>query len=199
MSLSEAPLVPQRRHGAELENALLEAAWDELTDRGYDSFTIDAVAVRAHTSRAVLYRRWPTKQDLVKAAIAGRGFQQTLEIPDTGSLRGDLIEFMNLANGSRAQKGLVLVTRLGAFYSDTGANLTDLRSGLMQVRSDAIDHMLRRAADRGEIDPAKLTPRIRRVAFDLFLYELMITLKPVPQGTISEIVDEIFLPLVAVS
>jgi AcrR family transcriptional regulator len=196
MSLSVGSSAQRRRHGAELQKALLDAAWEELVEGGYDSFAIDAVAARAHTSRAVLYRRWPTKQDLVKAAIASRGFQQAIEIPDTGTLRGDLIEFMNQANGSRAQKGLVLVTRLGAFYSDTGTNLADLRQGLVHARSDAIDHMLQRAVDRGEIDPAKLTPRVRRVAFDLFLHELMMTLQPVPKHVITEIVDEIFLPLV---
>jgi AcrR family transcriptional regulator len=199
MSLSADPSAQRRRHGAELQTALLEAAWEELVESGYDSFTIDAVAVRAHTSRAVLYRRWPTKQDLVKAAIASRGFHQTIEIPDTGTLRGDLIEFMNQANGSRAQKGLALVTRLGAFYNDTGTNIADLRQGLVHARSDAIDHMLQRAVDRGEIDPAKLTPRVRSVTFDLFLHELMTTLQPVPQNVITEIIDEIFLPLVTLS
>ena len=47
----------QRRRGIALEEALLDAAWAELTERGYDGFTIDAVAARAGTSRAVLYRR----------------------------------------------------------------------------------------------------------------------------------------------
>ncbi|MDM4762990.1 TetR/AcrR family transcriptional regulator [Galbitalea sp. SE-J8] len=199
MYLDEATPTARRRYGKELENALLDAAWDELVGKGYDAFTIESVAERAQTSRNVLYRRWPTKQDLVKAAIASRGFQQAIEIPDTGTLRGDLLEFMNAANGSRAQKGLALVTRLGAFYSDTGSNLADLRKGLVQIRSDAIDRMLQRAVDRGEIDPARLTPRIRRVAFDLFLHELMVSLQPVPESTIIEIVDEVFLPLVAVT
>lgn len=197
MSLIEPPVVQRRRRGAELEAALLDAAWAELAERGYDSFTIDAVAARARTSRAVLYRRWPTKPDLVKAAIGSRGFESTAEIPDTGTLRGDLIEFMTKANGSRAQRGLVLVTRLGAFYSDTGTNLVGLREGFLQGRASAIDLMMQRAVDRGEIDPARLTPRVRRVAFDLVLHELMVTLQPVPQSVICEIVDEIFLPLVA--
>ncbi len=88
------------------------------------------------------------------------------------------------------------MTRLGAFYSDTGTNLAGLRQGLVQARSEAIDQMLQRAVERGEIDPAKLTPRVRRVTFDLFLHELMVTLQPVPGSVIGEIVDEIFLPLV---
>ena len=61
---------PRRRRGDVLERALLDAAWAELEDSGYDDLTIDAVAQRAGTSRAVLYRRWPNKQDLMLAALA---------------------------------------------------------------------------------------------------------------------------------
>lgn len=199
MSLTEDPPAARRRHGAELEAALLDAAWDELAERGYDAFTIDAVATRAHTSRAVLYRRWQSKQELVSAAIGSRGFQQTTEIPDTGSLRGDLLEFLKNASRSRTQKGLVLITRLGAFYSETGTNLAQLRAGFLQGRTEALDVMLQRSVDRGEVDPAKLTPRVKRVAFDLFLHELTMTLEPVPDTSIHEIVDEVFLPLVRMS
>ena len=68
MSL-KARVPPQRRRGEVLEKALLDAAWAELTERGYDDLTVDAVATRAGTSRAVLYRRWPSKQELVLATL----------------------------------------------------------------------------------------------------------------------------------
>jgi len=55
---------------------------------------------------------------------------------------------------------------------------------------------MRRAVQRGEIDPARLTPRIAALPFDLVRHEVMMTLAPVPKDTIIEIVDDIFLPLV---
>src|SRR4051812_8267090 len=134
MALSGVPEIQGRRHGAELQTALLDAACDELVEQGYDAFTIDAVAVRERPSRAGLYRRCPPKPDPGKAAIASPPIQQSLEIPDTGTIRGGLIAFMRLANGSRAQQGLVLITRLGAFFSDAGTSLTELRRGLVQAR-----------------------------------------------------------------
>lgn len=196
MYLAETTPKPRRRYGKELEDALLDAAWEEVVAKGYDDFTIEAVAERARTSRNVLYRRWPTKPELVKAAIRSRGVQQTLETPDTGSLREDLIEFIATANGPRAQKGLALLARLGAFYTETGASLASLRSGLGKARSEAMDLMLQRAAERGEIDPTRLTPRIRRIVFDLFLHQLLTTMEPVSEHDIIEIIDEVFLPLV---
>ena len=66
----------RRRRGATLEKALLDATWEELVEKGYDGLTIESVAERAQTARAVIYRRWPSKPELVRAAhddlVAGR-------------------------------------------------------------------------------------------------------------------------------
>jgi hypothetical protein len=52
------------------------------------------------------------------------------------------------------------------------------------------------AVERGEVDPAKLTPRVRSVALDLFRHELLMTHRAVPDDVLASIVDEIVLPLV---
>jgi hypothetical protein len=59
-----------------------------------------------------------------------------------------------------------------------------------------LDGVIRRAIDRGEISPDRLTERITRLPLDLFRCELLMTLLPVPDNVIEEIVDTIFLPLV---
>ena len=100
MSLKDA-MPPQRRRGEALETALLDAAWAELAERGYDELTIDAVATRAGTSRAVLYRRWPGKPELVLAALVHQVENRTVEAPDTGSLRGDVVALLSEANKVR--------------------------------------------------------------------------------------------------
>src|ERR1700742_559320 len=63
----------QRRRGEELEAALLDAAWDELVEAGFAKLTMESVAARAKTGVAVLYRRWPRKDDPVLAAIRVHG------------------------------------------------------------------------------------------------------------------------------
>ena len=62
------PKAARRRHGEELQAALLEAAWEELVETGYAKLTMESVARRAHTGIAVLYRRWANKDQLVLAA-----------------------------------------------------------------------------------------------------------------------------------
>ncbi|MFA1705544.1 TetR/AcrR family transcriptional regulator [Mycobacterium intracellulare] len=187
--------VARRRRGPALEEALLDAAWTELTERGYDELTIDAVAVRAGTSRAVLYRRWPNKQELVLAAVAHEVAKDVVVAPDTGSLRGDAIALLRQANKVRVGLVVPLLTRLGGFYQQTGSSLADLETLVRGRRDAALDQAIQRAIDRGEIEPDQVTERIARLPVDLFRYEVLMTLRPLPDEAIEEIVDTVWLPL----
>jgi AcrR family transcriptional regulator len=195
MSLKSAG-VPQRRRGQALEEALLDAAWAELTERGYDDLTIDAVAVRAGTSRAVLYRRWTNKQQLVLAALQHEAAKDVVTAPDTGSLRGDVIALIQQANKVRVGLVAQLLTQLGGFYQQTGSSLDDLRALVTGDQNPVLEGVIQRAVDRGEIEPGQITDRIARVPVDLFRYEILMTLRPLSDRTIEEIVDDVFLPLV---
>lgn len=196
MPLTDDSGVQRRRRGAALEDALLDAAWEELVSEGYDAFTIESVAQRAQTSRAVLYRRWPAKPDLARAAIAHNGFRDRLEVPDTGDLRTDLIELLRLFNQIRVPIVTLITTRLGAFYTETGTSLADLRDEFRAGRTSDVGIVFDRGVARGEADPAKLTLRVREVAFDLYRHEVLMTQRAVPDDVLSSIVDEIVMPLV---
>jgi AcrR family transcriptional regulator len=196
VDLNEPPVSARRRRGQELEDAILGAAWDALIEAGYAAFTIDAVAERARTSRPVLYRRWKTREDLALAAIAHHVTRDVRPIPDTGTLRDDVIAVLLDANETRIAMAAIIVGQLGSYYQETRTSPADLRREVLGDRTTAIDIVMRRAVERGEIDPARVTPRIANLPFDLCRHEVMMTLAPVPRETIVEIVDDIFLPLV---
>lgn len=187
---------PQRRRGQALENALLDAAWDELTERGYDDFTVDGVAARARTSRAVLYRRWPGKPELVHAALIAAINRDPLVVPDTGSLRGDVISLLRQANSQRGHLAVTAITRLGGFYRDTGTNIADLRDALEGGRGSTMDELIARAVARGEIRAGQITGRVAQLPTDLMRHDVLFTLAPLTDDAIEEIVDAVFLPLV---
>ena len=176
----------------------LDAAWDELVERGYGRFTIDGVAARAGTSRPVIYRRWPTQSELAIAAIRHHGRNQPVATPDTGSVRGDLIALLRDASTSRSDVAVLISVQMGEYFAETGRAPADLRAEFLSGRQQpfGIDEVLRRGVERGEIDPERLTPRIATVALDLLRHEMLMTLQPVSEETIAEIVDDIFLPLV---
>ena len=185
-----------RRRGAELEKAILDAAWEQLTAEGYEHFTIDTVAARARTSTPVLYRRWKTREDLLRATVRHRGAADPPPSPDTGTLRGDLLALLTLANTTRNPMAALLSSMLGSYYNQTGPTPAELRDEFMGQRGSAVEKVVNRAVERGEIDPARLTPRIIDLPFALFRQEMMMTLKPVPDHVLRQIVDDIFVPLV---
>ncbi|CAN5396025.1 TetR/AcrR family transcriptional regulator [soil metagenome] len=178
-----------RRRGAELETAILDAAREELLAGGYAGFTIEGVAERAATSRHVVYRRWSTRADLAVAAMRHDMARDAIPVPDTGSLRGDLIALMTHANKTRLAMAAIFSLHLGTYYQETGMTPSTLREELLGTRTISTDVIMDRAAARGEVDAARLTPRRRALAADLFRHEVLMTLKPVPKAVIEELVD----------
>jgi AcrR family transcriptional regulator len=176
---------------------VLAAGWAQLLDGGYPGFTIDAVAEKASTSRSVIYRRWPDRDALLEATLTyGLNLGRT-EAPDTGTLRGDMIESLRNSNRARAAIAPLMSVFMGAYYADSGRTFADVRERALGARAGgSLDVILARAVERGEADPAKLTPRVRSVAVDLYRHDLLMTAAPLSDEAIIAIVDEVFLPLV---
>ncbi|MGW1727566.1 TetR/AcrR family transcriptional regulator [Streptomyces sp. NPDC002306] len=188
--------MPERRRGAALEKALLDAAWGELTDNGYARFTMDAVVQRAGTSPSVLYRRWSDRDELVRAVITHILAERRLDTPDTGSLREDVLTLMREINATRVQLITVMNVYLAGYHQETGTSPGDLRDPLATGRKKALDVLFGRAVERGEVKPEVLTERIKSLPFDLLRHEILTTFAPVPDHVLEEIVDTVFLPLV---
>jgi AcrR family transcriptional regulator len=188
----------RRRHGEELESALLQAAWEELVETGYGRLTMETVAKRARTSEAVLYRRWPNKDQLVLAAIERRRRADPVAVPDTGSLRGDLIAY--LTGVSKSLAGVFAIMAAAGFsglLADSGLTPAQVRERVMDARAlSRVRAIYQRARDRGELDPEHVPAAVLDLPFDLVRHDLLMSLEPLPPERITSIVDELFLPLV---
>ncbi|KOG49067.1 TetR/AcrR family transcriptional regulator [Streptomyces varsoviensis] len=190
------PAPRRRRHGEELRTALLDAAWEELMERGYAAFTLAAVAQRAGTSRPVVNRHWAAKDTLVRDAITRASEKFTLTDPDTGSLRDDTVALLEQLNGAFTMFAAAMTAQLAAFFEETGTTPAELRTSLIDERWSLIESVTRRAVERGEIDGARLTPRITRLPYDLLRHDVLMNLRPMPTPDIEEVVDTLFMPLV---
>jgi AcrR family transcriptional regulator len=178
---------PTRRRGAVLEQALLDAAWDELTAAGYAQVTMAGVAARACTNKAALYRRWPNRTELLAAAIDRRVAPLAGEPVSTGSLRGDVIAVLHAMNHR---------CRAAKIVPDPGGELAAYL--LRRAAAEGFEQMslaLSRAGQRGEIDVASLSTQIARLPVNVLHSELRLGTTPVTDRLITEIVDEAFLPL----
>jgi AcrR family transcriptional regulator len=183
-------VIHRRRRGAALEEALLDAAWDELCEVGYASFTVDGVARRAGTSRPVLYRRWPNRAQLVLAAI--RAHVPSLppeDFPDTGQLRGDLLAELTLMRDR--------------YYRIGPEIMNGLASELAQLPADVLDALLpitaaivARAADRGEIGMHPVPAHVLAVPQALLRHELGLLHHRPTDAELARIVDDVTIPAI---
>jgi AcrR family transcriptional regulator len=187
--------VRHRRRGELLEHAVLEAAWDELADVGFPGLTMESVAARAKTGVAVLYRRWSNKDDLVMAALQHYGRTHRIEIPDTGSLRGDMLALLGNVSDGRSSFTTVVTATFAGLLAGSGLTPAQVRERIMDDRPFWSEEIYRRAAERGEIDLDRIPPAVLSMPFDLMRHDLLMTLRPMTAERIREIVDDLFLPL----
>jgi Transcriptional regulator len=186
-----------RRRGDVLENAILSAAWEELQETGYSKLTMEAVAIRAQTNKTAVYRRWPNKAKLVVAAMIKHMPKPSLDAPDTGSLREDVLSLLD-----RIIKPMQLIgaeTIHGLMVDLHGDELhakMTLSPRAEDPLSIAMTNILKSAEKRGEVILEGLPERVITLPVDLVRYELLTTHTPLTDEAILEIVDTIYLPLV---
>jgi AcrR family transcriptional regulator len=185
-----------RRRGAKLEEAILTAAWEELAAVGYAHLTIEGVAARARTSRAVLYRRWPSRPALVLAAMRQQAPLLSGTVPDTGTLRGDVFALLHRISERLVAVGPEIIHGLLADYFRDDELFTYLQTQVLQVGSNVMMTILERAAGRGEVRLDRITSRIATLPLDLLRHDLFVTRTAASENSLIEIVDGIFLPLI---
>jgi len=195
----QAERTRHRRRGEELEAALLEAAWQELVEAGFARLTMESVATRAKTGVAVLYRRWPNKDDLVLAAIRHYGTTNPVEVPDTGTLRGDLIALLGEFSHARVTFATIISAVFSGLLASTGLTPAEVREKVIADRPLSSEQIFTRAHERGEIDLDSLSPAVLAMPFDLMRHDMLMTYKPITEDRVRAIVDDLFLPLVAAS
>jgi AcrR family transcriptional regulator len=195
----QAERTRHRRRGEELEAALLEAAWQELVEAGFAKLTMESVASRAKTGVAVLYRRWPNKDDLVLAAIRHYGAVHPVDVPDTGSLRGDMIALLGEFSNARISFATIISAAFSGLLASAGLTPAEVREKVIADRPLSSEQIFTRAHERGEIDLDALSPAVLAMPFDLMRHDMLMTFKPISEERVLAIVDDLFLPLVAAS
>lgn len=196
MSLNEEG-APTRRRGAALEGAILDAAWKQLLEGSATEFTYEAVAARAGTSRPVLYRRWPQREQLLKAAIRHGGSTVRRPTPDTGSLRDDMVSLLHDMNRTADHFLALLGGHLQLMHSAERMTPAEIRDIYLADRPQRMRQVIDRAVERGEIDPDRATDLVLAVPADLVRERIMRTQRRVARAEIEAIVDQVFLPLVS--
>jgi AcrR family transcriptional regulator len=177
-----------------VREAVLQATLDALSEHEPGDVTISEIARRAGVHATSIQRRWGSKENVLLDALQTLS-QEKLPIPDTGSLRGDLIAFsQSMAGYLAAAAGETVVRTLAA--SEDDASLAANRERLVRTRYEASRVMIDRAAERGELRPGT-NPL---VALELLVgplhYRALITRHAIDGGYIEEMVDTLLRGLV---
>lgn len=177
---------PGRPRSRRATEAILSAVIDALAESGFQGLTMEGVAERAGVGKTTVYRRWSSKEALVRAAV--ESFVTGIAIPNTGSVREDLLalerEAVSVYRGKpgRLMPGLVAAMALHPELARS------VREDFLRSRRAALRTVLRRGIERGELrGDTDLELALDFLGGPLF-YRLLVTGGPLDDGLAEGVV-----------
>ncbi|MBL0885419.1 TetR/AcrR family transcriptional regulator [Myceligenerans sp. I2] len=179
---------------------ILASALDVLAETGYDGMTIDMVAARAKAGKATLYRRWSSKAALVLDAVACmKSNEIDLEdLPDTGTLRGDLIAMVRTPTIRDGERKLKVMAGIASMIARSPELAAAAHEALVEPRATVNRIFFRRAIERGEIPAGVDVDRLSIISPAMVAYRVLMLGKPVDREFLISTIDEIILPAAGV-
>jgi AcrR family transcriptional regulator len=173
-----------------VEDAALGAARSLLIEKGFAGCTIAAVAERARVGKGTIYLRWPDKETLVADAITDA---VTMDVPrpDTGSVRGDLLEILEaLSKGLRGDRGLLFAATVAELprYPKL-RTLCDER--VMAPLAAMIGEVIARGTRRREVRKVADPALVADLLFAPLMTRVLLWQQPIPKAMPTEIVDRV--------
>ena len=178
-----------RPRGQPIERAILAATRSELAAVGLDGLSVPRVAAAAGVNKTTVYRRWPTREALVAAALQAALHETAEAMVDTGSLRGDLSSLVHLvAARLDSAEGRALVR---AGLSEQAAEVVGALSQDPVVREQAeLMAVITRAAARGEWDPCRHPPdAVLAMVTGAVMHRMLMERQPVTPEWAEAVVD----------
>ncbi len=193
---SEQPARRGRKRDHTRDAVLLDAALEVLAEVGYDGMTMDMVAVRAKAGKATVYRRWPSKAELVLDAVARMKHSQVDldRLPDTGTLRGDLVALIKPQSLEEGARKLKVMAGLASMLSHHLGLAEAGNAAIVEPWAAAHRALMHRAVDRGEIPSTADIETLAHVIPSMAAYRALIQRKPVDRDFLVSLIDGLLLP-----
>jgi AcrR family transcriptional regulator len=179
-----------RPRSEECDRAIESAALELLVEEGFAGMTMEGVASRAGVGKATVYRRWDTKEQLVVDAYRARCEDHVVS-PDTGTLRGDLLELYGGLLRKFRRDGRI--AQAVASEQARHPELADLfRSTFVAERRAAMREILRRGIERGELAPDADLELLSDLGPAIMWHRLTVSGAPLDEGLPARIVEQFF-------
>jgi len=198
--LSELPAKLGRKRDPTRDQEILDATLDVLAETGYDGMTIDMVAARAKAGKATVYRRWTSKPDLVLDAVACMKSSEVdlAALPDTGSLRGDLVAMIRPPSIRDGERKLKIMAAIVSMISRAPELAEAAREALVEPRAAVNRVFFQRAVDRGEIPANSDIEKLCLIGPALVAYRVLLLRTPVDREFLIDNIDTVILPAAGV-
>ncbi len=195
LAVTMEPRRPGRRRDESKDDAILLATRELLAERGFDGMTMDAVADRAGAGKATVYRRWPSKVQLtVDAVVCAKGVPTSIDdIPDTGSLRTDLLA---IRSGRRRSDESELMSGLMSAVKENPEVAAVFHEQFVRSRVRLMRGILDRAQARGELRAGLDLDMVAAVAPAMIVYRKMVAGQTVDDAFMERLIDSVIMPLV---
>jgi AcrR family transcriptional regulator len=174
------------------EAELLAVTLELVQECGYDRLTLDAVAARARASKATVYRRWPSKAELVVAAVA-QGISAVAVPPNTGSLREDLLQLAQVIT-LQARRHATTIAGVLPELRRNPRLFRVLQREFHDRRKALVHSILRQAAERGEISASVISDEIWDVLPGYLMFRSLLPIREITDATLVALVDDLLLP-----
>jgi AcrR family transcriptional regulator len=170
--------------------AILRAALEELAASGYGAFSFEAVAARAGIAKTTAYRRYGTKTELVRAAVQHYVDEAFGVVPNTGSVRGDLIalgcQTAQMVSSVLGQSLLRL-----RMLDRVAPELDQMGQEFEEQRERTFRPVALRAIARGELSNVAEFHHLLDVLSGTLLFKLALKRVPVDEVGVGIIVDQL--------
>lgn len=191
-----APLTRGRRRDPGRDAAILDAAIDVLAESGYDGMTMDMVAARAKAGKATVYRRWSSKAELIIEAVTHlkRSQVDVDRLPDTGTLRGDLLALFKPQSVEEADLKMRVMAGLASALLHNPQLGEAGDAAIVQPWAYVNRLLMQRALERGEISPKADINALSQVLPSMAAYRALIQRKPFDLEFLTALIDGVLLP-----
>lgn len=185
-----------RRRDPTRDVAILNATLDLLVEIGFDAMSMDMVAERARAGKATLYRRWSSKVALTLDAVAHMTHLEVdvQALPDTGSLRADMLALIRPESLSSGERRLKIRSALGALIASQADVAQAINAASVQPWIDANRVLIQRAVDRGEFASTVEVEMLAHVVPSLAAYRVDVQRKSLDRAFIVSLIDGVLMP-----
>ncbi|MGW3206721.1 TetR/AcrR family transcriptional regulator [Streptomyces sp. NPDC001135] len=191
-----APAATPRRRGVVLERAILDAALEQLGEVGWKGLTMEGVAAGAQTGKAAVYRRWPSKEDLVADALVA-GLPRVETAPDLGSVREDLLSLCRQVRRIMySRPGVALRSVIHECDQAQAERFQEvIVGGVVEPTVKLISEVIVRGMERGEVRSDAANGYVLDAIPAMMMYRSKMCTSEWSDRDLEEMIDQLMLPL----